>query len=52
MNDILQQDPEVWSAIHGELQRQQDGLEMIASENYASPAVLQAAGKLAFYQVH
>ena len=46
MNDILQQDPEVWSAIHGELQRQQDGLEMIASENYASPAVLQAAGSV------
>ena len=46
MNDILQQDPEVWSAIHGETQRQQDGLEMIASENYASPAVMQAAGSV------
>src|SRR5262245_29404120 len=35
-------DPEIWQAIHGERRRQQDGLEMIASENYASPAVMAA----------
>jgi len=46
MNHIAQQDADVWSAIRGELHRQQDGLEMIASENYASPAVMQAAGSV------
>src|SRR5262245_20323069 len=45
--DILRQaDPEVWQAIHGERRRQQDGLEMIASENYTSPAVLAAQGSV------
>jgi glycine hydroxymethyltransferase len=45
--DLLRQaDPEVWQAIHGERQRQQDGLEMIASENYTSPAVLAAQGSV------
>src|SRR6201988_5361986 len=43
--DVLQQaDPEVWQAIQGERRRQQQGLEMIASENYTSPAVLAAQG--------
>jgi glycine hydroxymethyltransferase len=43
--DVLKQaDPEVWQAIEGERRRQQQGLEMIASENYASPAVLAAQG--------
>ena len=46
MNYIQAQDPEVWSAIEGEMKRQQDGLEMIASENYTSPAVLQTAGSV------
>ena len=46
MNFIESQDPEVWAAIAGEEQRQQDGLEMIASENYTSPAVMQAAGSV------
>ncbi len=45
--DILQQvDPEVWQAIQGERRRQQDGLEMIASENYTSSAVLAAQGSV------
>jgi glycine hydroxymethyltransferase len=45
--DILQQaDPEVWRAIEAERRRQQDGLEMIASENYTSPAVLAAQGSV------
>ena len=34
------------AAIEGELNRQQDGLEMIASENYTSPAVMQATGSV------
>ena len=44
MNLIEQQDPDVWAAIAAEIDRQEDGLEMIASENYASPAVMQAMG--------
>ncbi len=43
--DILQQtDPEVFAAVQGERQRQQFGLEMIASENYTSPAIMAAQG--------
>jgi glycine hydroxymethyltransferase len=37
-------DPEIWDAIKHEELRQLDGLELIASENYASAAVLEAAG--------
>src|SRR5579885_1896954 len=46
MNPIEQNDPEVWQAIAGERLRQQNGLEMIASENYTSPAVLAAQGSV------
>ena len=42
MNPIEREDPELWKAITGEEERQQTGLEMIASENYASTAVLAA----------
>jgi glycine hydroxymethyltransferase len=45
-NPIEQADPEVWQAIAGERRRQQTGLEMIASENYTSPAVLAAQGSV------
>jgi glycine hydroxymethyltransferase len=38
------QDPAVFQAIQGERRRQQTGLEMIASENYTSPAVMEAQG--------
>jgi glycine hydroxymethyltransferase len=41
---IAQTDPELWTAIQNELRRQEDHIELIASENYASPAVLQAQG--------
>jgi len=37
-------DPEVAAAIDGEVRRQQETLELIASENFVSPAVLAAAG--------
>lgn len=46
MNLLQSQDPDVWNAIEAEAQRQQDGLEMIASENYTSVAVMQAAGSV------
>lgn len=41
---IAHTDPALWAAIQAEHQRQEDHIELIASENYASPAVLQAAG--------
>jgi glycine hydroxymethyltransferase len=45
--DVLKQaDPDVWQAIQNERRRQQHGLEMIASENYTSPAVLAAQGSV------
>jgi glycine hydroxymethyltransferase len=45
--DILKSaDPEIWQAITHEARRQQDGLEMIASENYTSPAVMAAQGSV------
>jgi glycine hydroxymethyltransferase len=46
MNWLEQQDPSLWAAIAGEVQRQRHGLEMIASENYTSPAVMQACGSV------
>jgi glycine hydroxymethyltransferase len=46
MNFIADEDPAIWSAIAAEIERQQDGLEMIASENYTSPAVMQAVGSV------
>ncbi len=46
MNFIEREDPDVWRAISDEMRRQADGLEMIASENYVSPAIMQAAGSV------
>ncbi|CAN5670486.1 serine hydroxymethyltransferase [soil metagenome] len=37
-------DPELWAVIQSENQRQEDHIELIASENYASPAVMAAQG--------
>ena len=37
-------DPELWDAIQKENKRQQDHIELIASENYTSPAVMAAQG--------
>jgi glycine hydroxymethyltransferase len=45
-NLVAQDDPEVWSAIAAEQTRQQEGLEMIASENFTSAAVMQAVGSV------
>ncbi|MBZ4420040.1 serine hydroxymethyltransferase [Myxococcus sp. RHSTA-1-4] len=39
-------DPEIARAIHEETQRQEEGLELIASENFVSPAVMEAVGSV------
>ncbi len=39
-------DPELWRAMQGEARRQSDNLELIASENYTSSAVLEATGSV------
>ncbi len=44
--DIASFDPELWEAIQGEIRRQEDHIELIASENYASPRVLEAQGSV------
>jgi glycine hydroxymethyltransferase len=43
---LHQQDPELYDAIEAERIRQQEGIELIASENYVSPAVLAALGSV------
>jgi glycine hydroxymethyltransferase len=43
-NTLAKTDPELWAAIQNENKRQEDHIELIASENYASPAVMQAQG--------
>ncbi|HOX22970.1 MAG TPA: serine hydroxymethyltransferase, partial [Elusimicrobiales bacterium] len=45
-SQIKQQDPQVFEAIRGEVYRQQHKLELIASENYTSPAVMEAQGSV------
>lgn len=46
MSTLQNQDPAIWSAIESEAVRQHEGLEMIASENYTSVAVMQAVGSI------
>ncbi len=41
---IAQVDPEIWAAIEAENRRQEEHIELIASENYTSPAVMAAQG--------
>ncbi|OYY08520.1 MAG: serine hydroxymethyltransferase [Polynucleobacter sp. 24-46-87] len=43
-NTLAKTDPELWAAIQNENKRQEDHIELIASENYTSPAVMQAQG--------
>ncbi|MDP2016207.1 serine hydroxymethyltransferase [Hydrogenophaga sp.] len=43
-NTLAKSDPELWAAIQNENRRQEDHIELIASENYASPAVMEAQG--------
>lgn len=44
MNNLRSKDPEIWAHIQNELKRQQDTIELIASENIVSEAVLEAMG--------
>jgi glycine hydroxymethyltransferase len=46
MDAIGKSDPEVWEAIRREQERQRQHIELIASENYASKAVLEAQGSV------
>jgi glycine hydroxymethyltransferase len=46
VNRLRESDPEIWSAITAEAARQSEGLELIASENFVSPAVLEATGSV------
>jgi glycine hydroxymethyltransferase len=43
---LQQTDPEIYEIIRGEIDRQHFGLELIASENFVSPAVLEALGQV------
>ena len=45
-SDLEHIDPEIFASIEGELGRQQNTLELIASENFTSPAVLAVAGSV------
>ena len=46
MNVLMHQDPEIFESINMELFREQNTLEMIASENITSPGVLEAVGSV------
>lgn len=46
MDYLKQSDPELYAAIEAEKKRQQDNIELIASENFVSKAVMEAAGSV------
>ncbi len=46
LSPLLQVDPEIFEAITGEVRRQQTSLELIASENFVSVAVMEALGSV------
>ena len=43
---LQQSDPEIWGSLQKESKRQAEGLELIASENYTSAAVMEATGTI------
>ncbi len=43
-DSLRRQDPQIYAALRGELQRQRDHIELIASENFVSEAVMEAMG--------
>ena len=48
---LAQSDPDIAAAIAHETARQAEGLELIASENFVSAAVLEAAGSVMIAQL-
>ena len=46
LDHLVKQDPEIARMLVGEARRQRDGLELIASENYTSRAVMEAQGSV------
>lgn len=46
IDNIADFDPDLWSAMEHELRRQEEHIELIASENYTSPRVMQAQGSV------
>jgi glycine hydroxymethyltransferase len=46
MSHLEHEDPEIYAAIEGERRRQVEKIELIASENYTSPAVMEAVGSV------
>ncbi|MEI3612090.1 serine hydroxymethyltransferase [Pseudogracilibacillus sp. SO30301A] len=46
MDHLKQADPELYESIEAEKKRQQDNIELIASENFVSEAVMEAAGSV------
>lgn len=46
MSPLQNNDPALWAALQDERRRQSEGLELIASENYTSASVLEAAGTI------
>ena len=50
-NYLSKSDSEVFKSIKSEYNRQRENIELIASENYVSTAVLEAAGSMAYQQI-
>ena len=46
MSYIKSMDPELYAAMEAEAERQQEKIELIASENYTSKAVMEAVGSV------
>ncbi len=46
MNMLMENDPELWAALRSETERQRRNINLIASENFVSPAVLEAQGSI------
>ncbi|MEC8049339.1 MAG: serine hydroxymethyltransferase [Myxococcota bacterium] len=44
LKHLMESDPEIYNAVRGEMLRQEEGIELIASENFVSRAVLETAG--------
>ena len=44
LKHLMEADPEIYNAVRGEMLRQEEGIELIASENFVSRAVLETAG--------